>query len=182
MQTTRLTGHAMDTPSTYTDNKLDKKNIEKENNIVISNHNIKTEYVEPKPPYEIMTKIQDIDLGIIKTEENENQNNEFTTTDSNTLVKLERVRKETGSHEVKTSQAVATHLNLENIGSLNYEIEQTQFCKESPHTGWHLKRSSGTMKIKLKSEKIKAKGPLKIRAVLVRENKSIPSLRHRPGM
>jgi len=70
----------------------------------------------------------------------------------------------------KSSQAVATHLNINDFGQFIYKIQENQLCKYSRYTGWHLQRATGMMKIKLTFRNIKLKGPLMVRAVLVRKD------------
>merc|ERR1719147_353896 len=60
----------------------------------------------------------------------------------------------------KSSQAVATHLNINDFGQFIYKIQENQLCKYSRYTGWHLQRATGMMKIKLTFRNIKLKGPL----------------------
>eukprot|EP00090_Calanus_glacialis_P041801 TRINITY_DN74336_c0_g1_i1.p1 TRINITY_DN74336_c0_g1~~TRINITY_DN74336_c0_g1_i1.p1 ORF type:complete len:445 (+),score=118.88 TRINITY_DN74336_c0_g1_i1:48-1382(+) len=70
----------------------------------------------------------------------------------------------------KSSHAVATHLNITDFGQFIYKIQENQLCKYSKYTGWHLQRATGMMKIKLTFRNIKLKGPLMVRAVLVRKD------------
>jgi len=70
----------------------------------------------------------------------------------------------------KSSNAVATHLNISDFGQFIYKIQENQLCKYSKYTGWHLQRATGMMKIKLTFRNIKLKGPLMVRAVLVRKD------------
>ena len=70
----------------------------------------------------------------------------------------------------KSSQAVATHLNINDFGQFIYKIQENQLCKYSKYTGWHLQRATGMMKIKITFRNIKLKGPLMVRAVLVRKD------------
>ena len=70
----------------------------------------------------------------------------------------------------KSTQAVATHLNINDFGHFVYKIQENQLCKYSKYTGWHLQRTTGMMKIKLTFNNIKLRGPLMVRAVLVRKN------------
>jgi len=70
----------------------------------------------------------------------------------------------------KSSQAVATHLNINDFGNFVYKIQENQLCKYSKYTGWHLQRATGMMKIKLTFRNIKLKGPLMVRAILVRKD------------
>jgi len=70
----------------------------------------------------------------------------------------------------KSSNAVATHLNITDFGQFVYKIQENQLCKYSKYTGWHLQRATGMMKIKLTFRNIKLKGPLMVRAILVRKD------------
>jgi len=70
----------------------------------------------------------------------------------------------------KSTQAVATHLNTNDFGNFLYKIQENQLCKFSKYTGWHLQRATGMMKIKLNFSNIKLRGPLMVRAVLVRKD------------
>ena len=72
----------------------------------------------------------------------------------------------------KASWAVSTYLNLNEFGELSFHIQEDRFCKYSKHTGWHLQRGTGTMKIKIYLKNIKSTSPLFIRAVLVRKDAS----------
>ena len=73
----------------------------------------------------------------------------------------------------KSSQAVATHLNIKEFGNFRYKIFENQLCKYSKYTGWHLQRSSGMMKIKLDFERLKfGQDSLIVRALLVRKDET----------
>ena len=73
----------------------------------------------------------------------------------------------------KSSQAVATHLNIKDFGNFRYKIFENQLCKYSKYTGWHLQRSSGMMKIKLDFDKLKfGQDSLIVRALLVRKDET----------
>jgi len=73
----------------------------------------------------------------------------------------------------KSSQAVATHLNVKEFGKFRYKIFENQLCKYSKYTGWHLQRSSGMMKIKLDFERLKfGQDSLIVRALLVRKDET----------
>lgn len=73
----------------------------------------------------------------------------------------------------KSSQAVATHLNIKDFGNFRYKIFENQLCKFSKYTGWHLQRSTGMMKIKLDFEKLKfGQESLIVRGLLVRKDET----------
>ena len=73
----------------------------------------------------------------------------------------------------KSSQAVATHLNIKEFGNFRYKIFENQLCKYSKYTGWHLQRSSGMMKIKLDFDMLKfGQDSLIVRALLVRKDET----------
>jgi len=73
----------------------------------------------------------------------------------------------------KSSQAVATHLNIRDMGNFRFKIYENQLCKFSKYTGWHLQRSSGMMKIKLEFGKLKfGQDSLIVRALLVRKDET----------
>lgn len=75
-------------------------------------------------------------------------------------------------HFEKSSQSVATHLNIYDFGNFQYKIMENQLCKFSKYTGWHLQRSTGMMKIKLTFRGIRIKGPMMVRAVMVRKEET----------
>ena len=103
------------------------------------------------------------DLGLVKKESQELD-------DDVVLIQSNELKSE--SFE-KSSQAVATHLNIKDFGNFRYKIHENQLCKFSKYTGWHLQRSSGMMKIKLEFEKLKfSQDSLIVRALLVRKDET----------
>jgi hypothetical protein len=78
----------------------------------------------------------------------------------------------TNQHYEKSSQGVATHLNVSDFGQFQYKIMENQLCKYSKFTGWHLQRSTGMMKIKLSFRGLRIKGPMLVRALLVRKDET----------
>ena len=90
------------------------------------------------------------------------------------LEKPEHTSKEAKQHFEKSSEGIATHLNTFDFGNLQYKIEQNQRCRFSKYTGWHLQSSTGLMTIKLTFKDLPTRppGPLLVRAVLVRKNKT----------
>ena len=73
----------------------------------------------------------------------------------------------------KSSRAISRHLSVENRGNFPFKIFANQFCNYSTFTGWHLVRSRGMMKIKVKFQNLNTLfGPLIVRALLVRKESS----------
>jgi len=78
----------------------------------------------------------------------------------------------TNQHFERSSQSIATHLNVYDFGQFQYKVMENQLCKYSKYTGWHLQRSTGMMKIKLSFRSILAQGPMLVRALLVRKDET----------
>ena len=74
--------------------------------------------------------------------------------------------------DLTTTEATAIYLDLADKGDLSYEIEENDFCAKSLFTGWHLQQSIGVMRIKLTSKDITAAGPVTVRILLMRKDKT----------
>ena len=72
----------------------------------------------------------------------------------------------------QTTEPTAIHLNIKDKGNLSYEIEENDFCAKSLFTGWHLQQTRGVMRINLTCKNVTETGPLTIRVLLVREDKT----------
>ena len=75
--------------------------------------------------------------------------------------------------EIPNSSAL--DLETTDLGDLEYKIKESEFCRFSKFTGWHLQSSCGVMKIDLKSEMLDGSDPLIIRATLVRRDETFRS-------
>jgi len=84
---------------------------------------------------------------------------------------LEALRS-SNQHFEKSSMAVATHLNIFDFGPFTLKVIENQLCKFSKYTGWHLQRSTGMMKMRVACRGLRTRGPVVVRAVLVRKNET----------
>jgi hypothetical protein len=72
----------------------------------------------------------------------------------------------------QATESVSTEVHIGDVGRCYYEIEANDFCQQSKHTGWHIKRSEGKMQIQLKFRGLQVQGHMLIRAVLVRKSET----------
>ena len=138
---------------------------------------------------DIVVKPEDVKVELQETEDvamnvdDEEMFGEFESSTSNINVKCEaeesdasRAVAETlklaNQHFEKSSQGVATHLNISEFGQFQYKVMENQLCKYSKYTGWHLQRSTGMMKIKLSFRSLKVRGPMMVRALMVRKDET----------
>ena len=138
---------------------------------------------------DIVVKPEDIKVELQETEDNsmnvddEEMLGEFESSTSNIIMKCEaedteasRAVAETlklaNKHFEKSSQGVATHLNISEFGQFTYKVMENQLCKYSKYTGWHLQRSTGMMKIKLSFKNLQVRGPMMVRALMVRKDET----------
>jgi len=84
---------------------------------------------------------------------------------------LEALRS-SNQHFEKSSMAVATHLNIFDFGPFTLKVIENQLCKFSKYTGWHLQRSTGMMKMRLTFRGLRTRGPVVVRALLVRKDET----------
>jgi len=139
-----------------------------------SNNYTKDRYREFKVKEEEIVEIDSVGIELV--------NDEFDSSTSNISFKQDISEEDSDDIKVmitsdpksttyeKSTQAVATHLNINDFGHFVYKIQENQLCKYSKYTGWHLQRATGMMKIKLTFSNIKLRGPLMVRAVLVRKD------------
>ena len=134
---------------------------------------------------DIVVKPEDVKVELQETEDmdSEEMQGEFESSTSNINVKCEAEESEASravaetlklakQHFEKSSQGVATHLNISEFGQFQYKVMENQLCKYSKYTGWHLQRSTGMMKIKLSFKSLKVRGPMMVRALMVRKDET----------
>lgn len=85
---------------------------------------------------------------------------------------LSRVATETWDN-LNESPAASVALNAptDSLGNLKCTLTPTNTCARSPHTGYHLEREKGRMRLKVTCETTTTNRKLKIRAVLLRAHK-----------
>ena len=146
-----------------------KQTIMVRRDIVVKPEDVKVELQEPEDSH--MNVDHDEMLG------------EYESSTSNISVKSEGEESEASravveslklanQHFEKSSQGVATHLNIYEFGQFQYKVMENQLCKYSKYTGWHLQRSTGMMKIKLSFKSLRVRGPMMVRALMVRKDET----------
>lgn len=79
-----------------------------------------------------------------------------------------------GREHPSVTEPKNTYSDLHEFGLIQYKIIENRMCKFSKHTGWHLKRSEGMMKIKisLRTSDLVHEDQMIIRALLVRKDET----------